>query len=77
MNIRTTAIISQGKLKLYLSKTLFCDDSSYTASSMRGASELLKKMGLFATAAEMELNIKKAFYVTQDLDERELSTLSI
>ena len=36
-----------------LSKILFCDDSSYTASSMKGASELLKKIGLFAAAGGM------------------------
>jgi hypothetical protein len=50
-----------------LSKTLFCDDSSYTCRTLEGAQTLLNKIGFFAAAAGMELNIKKTFYVLMEL----------
>ena len=51
-----------------LSKTLFCDDSSYTCSEIEGSKQLLYKIGMFAAASGMELNIKKIFYVLMGFD---------
>ena len=55
-----------------LSKTLFCDDSAYTTASYDGAQYILNRIGMFAAAAGMELNIKKTFYVVMNCIQREL-----
>ena len=53
-----------------LSKTIFCDDSSYTTSTLKAAQYILDRIGFFAAASGMELNIKKTFYVNMYLKEQ-------
>ena len=60
-----------------LRKTLFCDDSSYTCSEINGAKQLLYKIGMFAAASGMELNIKKTFYVLMGFDIATTPSLGI
>ena len=55
-----------GTKKVALTKTLFCDDSSYSSSSMRGARALAYAVGIFSAAAGMELNLKKSFWVSMN-----------
>ena len=45
-----------------LSKTLFCDDSSYTCSEIEGAKQLLYKIGMFAAASGIWSSISKKHF---------------
>ena len=60
-----------------LTKTLFCDDPSYSAITMRGAKALAKAVGMFAAATGMELNLKKSFWVAMDCPESKGSVIEV
>jgi hypothetical protein len=62
---------------LRLTKTLFCDDSSYTTSTIAGAKYVLNRIGIFAAAAGMELNVKKTLYVKMNMEEESAAPLAI
>jgi hypothetical protein len=50
-----------------ISKTLFCDDSSYSSRSMAGAQLLTDLIGEFVAATGMQLNLKKSFWTNMNL----------
>jgi len=76
-NVMPYNYTSHGEDMLKLCKTIFCDDSSYTTSSFEGARNILRRIGIFAAASGMELNIKKTFYVGMDIGKNEDTTLRI
>ena len=62
--------------QVHLSKTLFCDDSSYSVSKLADAREVLERIGWFSAATGMELNILKTFYVVMNMPEAERADLN-
>ena len=63
--------------KVNLSKTLFCDDGCYATSTVLGAQYILDKIGLFAAASGMEINVTKTFVVPMNMGEQDLSNLDM
>ena len=70
VQIKDPYMYESGGGKTALTKTLFCDDSSYSSSTLRGAREIAYAVGIFAAATEMELNLKKIVLGGTELHKR-------
>ena len=65
------------KKRVHLAKTLFCDDSSYSTATLSDARTVLERIGWFAAATGMELNLLKTFYIAMYLSSNERSELDV